>query len=472
MKHFGLTVMVAAMVLAGGARADVKMPAIFGDHMVLQRERKAPVWGSADPGEKVTVKAQGQEKSATADEKGKWRVELDPLNATGPIELTISGKNSITLKDVLVGEVWLCSGQSNMGFTLQRAANATEALKNADRPTVRLFKVKDEYKDHPQEDLSGTWQVCTPDDAKGFSAVAYFFGTELQKKVDAPIGLIQSSWGGTRAEAWIPRATFDALKLPYEPQWTEQWLHPKKANSESNSTSRERPYEAPSVIYNAKIAPIVGFAMRGAVWYQGETNTAHPAEYRQVLSALIKSWRDVWQEGDFPFLVVQLPNFKTSTRDWVTLRQSQAQVAKDLPNVGMVVTIDIGDPHNIHPTEKLTVGKRLAAVAEKMAYEMNVPDQGPTFKSLNIQGNRAIVTFSHDEGGLEAKGELKGFQIAGADGKFVDAEAKIEGDKVVLTAKDVSEPVAVRYGWENDPTCTLYNRAGFPAEPFDQKMKG
>ena len=468
MKTFRYCGVLVALLACSIARADVKVPAIFGDHMVIQRGMKVPVWGTASAGEKVTVKAAGQEQSATTGDDGKWRVTLDPIDAKEPIEMTIAGKNTITFADVLVGEVWLCSGQSNMGFTLKTASNAEEAIKAADQPRIRLFTVGRAIPDQPQANLAGgKWEVCSPQNVGGFSAVAYFFGLTLQQKLDQPIGLIQSSWGGTRAEAWMPRATFDSLKLPYEPAWTQEWLHPKQ-NPAATKPTPERPHEAPAVLFNGMIAPLAGYAMRGAIWYQGETNTVYGEQYRDVLAALVTSWRDAWQQGDFPFLIVQLPNFRNN-RFWPITREAQAQVARDLKNVGLVVTIDVGNPTNIHPTNKLPVGKRLAAVAQKIAYGQDVPYTGPTFQSMKIDGESAMIRFDHVEGGLVSKGALQGFQIAGADGKFVTAQAKIDGDTVVLHADGVTSPKVVRYGWENDPTCTLYNAADFPAAPFEAR---
>jgi sialate O-acetylesterase len=371
---------------------------------------------------------------------------------------------------VLVGEVWLCSGQSNMGFKLGRASNAAEALKGADRPTMRLFEVGRSTPEQPQTKGEGKWVLCTPATAKSFTAVGYFFGAELQDKLKTPVGLIESDWGGTRAEAWMPRETFDALKLPYEPEWTEQWLHPKQKPN-ARKPEPVRPHEAPAVLYNGMIAPFAGYAMRAAVWYQGETNTAYPAEYERVLGALIKSWRAAWKQGDFPFLVVQLPNFIGKGRDWPTLRASQAKVAKELPNVGLAITIDLGNPSNIHPTNKQPVGHRLALIAQRMAYGQDVACSGPTFKSLVVNGGEAVVTFDHVDDGLVARGgEVLGFELAGEDGKFVPATGKIKGPTVILEADGVSSPKAVRYAWSNDPKCTLYNTIDLPAAPFSASL--
>jgi sialate O-acetylesterase len=466
------TVLKVAAVLScchATSRADVTLPAIFGDHMVLQRGLNLPVWGSADPGERVTVTAAGQQHSAAADQQGRWRIILNPIASDGPIEIGITGKNRIQLNDVLIGEVWLCSGQSNMGFSLERAASGAKAVTSADRPQMRLFTVGRAHPDQPQTELSGRWEVCTPETAGDFSAVAYFFGAALQSNLDQPIGLIESSWGGTRAEAWIPRESFDALKLPYEPQWTEQWLNPTP-DPTAGTQPKPRSYQAPAVVYNGMIAPMAGYAMRGVIWYQGETNTAYPAQYRDVLTALITGWRKGWGQGDYPFLVVQLPNFGTRTRDWPTLRDGQAEVAKQLPNVALAVTIDVGNPKDIHPRDKKTVGERLALAARKIAYGQDIPYSGPTFRSINVTGNSAAIRFDHVYDGLVAKGgTLRGFEIAGADGNFVPAEARIEAEQVIVSAAGVLAPAAVRYGWANDPQCTLYNTAGLPAVPFQAK---
>jgi sialate O-acetylesterase len=471
MKRFAFALLGALLFSPALARADVSVPKIFGDHMVLQRGMKVPIWGTADAGEEVMVKIGAQSQSAIADGSGKWRVTLDPLEGSKqPVEVTISGKNTITIKDVLVGEVWVCSGQSNMGFSLKNATGAKAAIAAADRPTMRLFMVGRAIKDTPQGDLSdGEWKPCTPESVPEFSAVAYFFLTELQKKVDAPIGLIQPSWGGTRAEAWIPRPTFDALKLPYEPAWTEQWLNPRQ-NPKAKKPTPSRPHEGPAVLYNGMIHPIAGYAFKGVACYQGETNTAYGEDYRRVLGALITSWRAAWGQGDFPFLIVQLPNFKADTRFWPLTRQSQAQVARDLPNVGLAVTIDVGEDDTIHPPNKLPVGRRLALLAERMAYGMDVAASGPTFKSMKIEGGSVMITFDHLERGLIAKGDaVQGFELAGEDGKFIPAHAKIEGDAVIVSAEGVQLPSTVRYGWQYAPTCTLYNKADLPAAPFEAK---
>jgi sialate O-acetylesterase len=300
--------------------------------------------------------------------------------------------------------------------------------------------------------------------------VAYFFGSELHRDLAQPVGLICSEWGGTRAEAWIPRQTFDALKLPYEPEWTETWLHPKPRPA-ATQPEKVRPYEAPSTIYNAMIAPIVPFAIKGVVWYQGETNTAYPVEYRRVLASLVTSWRSAWTRDDIPFLIVQLPNYESSSRDWVALRKSQEQVSKELSNVALAITIDLGDtkdPKNIHPPNKAPVGHRLALLAEKLTYGKDVQCYGPTVKLVKVAPDEVMVAFEHADG-LKSKGDVKGFEIAGEDGKFVPATGKIDGERVILSTVGVTAPRSVRYGWTNNPTCTLYNEADLPAVPFEAK---
>jgi sialate O-acetylesterase len=473
MKSFVRILVCVACVNAFAliSRADVKVPAIFGDHMVLQRGMKIPVWGTADAGEKVTVNVAGQTQSATADENGKWRVTLDPIDSKNPVELTISGKNTITIHDALVGEVWLCSGQSNMSFPVKRASNGESAVKEANHPQIRLFTVVRVLPDQPLDTMDGKWEICSPETVPDFAAVGYFFGLQIHDALHTPVGLIDSSWGGTRAEAWLPRPTFDALHLPYEPQWTEQWLHPKQ-RAGSTRPAKQRPQEAPSILYNGMIHPFVGFAMRGVVWYQGETNTAYGEYYDKVLSALIKSWRDAWNEGDFPFLVVQLANLQVKDRFWPITREAQAKVARELPNVGLAVTIDIGNPDNIHPTDKLTVAKRLTACAMKIAYHKDVPDSGPTFKSLDEKDHKVVVHFDHTFGGLVSKtNDVEGFELAGADKKFVPAQAEIKGDTVVVSTEGVSDPKTIRYAFENDPKCSLFNKADLPAVPFEARIK-
>ena len=469
-----LTAVIA--IVSRGAIADVKLPVIFADHMVLQRGVKVPIWGQADPGEKVTVTAGTQSASAVADERGAWRATLEPITAGDAFQLVVAGKNSITINDVVVGEVWICSGQSNMAFKLSQASTSREAIAAAARPRLRYFGIPQDYAESPRDDLKGgKWVVSSPAVAKSFSAVAYHFGIELQDKLDVPIGLIDASWGGTRAEAWTPAETFSRLSLPYEPEWTQTYLNPKRVAS-STRPAEPRPFQAPSALYNAMIHPLGGYAMRGVIWYQGESNSGSRApHYDKVLGALIEGWRNRWGQGDFPFLIVQLANFDVTRGrpaqivggGWPELRAAQARVVRKLPNVGLAVTIDVGDAKTIHPANKAEVGRRLALLAEKMAYGREVVSAGPAFKAVRIDGSRAIVEFEDGGSPLVNKGEhVTGFELAGADGKFVPAEAALDGNTVVLTAKDVASPASVRYGWDDDPACSLFNQASLPAAPF------
>ena len=482
MKRFAAicTTVGIFLSLASLAHADVKLPKIFGSHMAIQRDMKVPIWGSADPGEQVTIKAGDQTQSTKADDKGNWKITLDPIKSDQPFTMSVSGKNKIELEDVLAGEVWLCSGQSNMERRVDQCANPDEEIAAANHPQIRLFIVQHNDTEEPQDDVKGgAWMVCTPETIPHFSAVGYYFGRELQQKLNTPVGLIESNWGGTRAEAWVPKDAFDRLHLPYEPAWTEEWIHPKQ-NPAATRPTPSRPYEAPAVLYNGMINPLVGYAMRGVIWYQGESNAPHPEKYHDVMSTLITSWRKAWGQGDFPFLVVQLANFHVPIKNptvsdgkvgagWPEVREAQAQLVNDVPNVGLAVTIDIGETRDIHPKDKQDVGKRLALAAEKIAYGRDVSYEGPTIKSMQVQDGKAVLTFDHTDGGLVNKGDkVDGFEVAGEDGKFVPANASIDGDKVIVSADGVS-PRQVRYGWNDDPKCTLYNKDGLPAVPFRTK---
>ena len=464
MKRFAAIAII--VFIASSVRADVKIAGIFGDHMVVQRGMKIPIWGAADPGEKISVKVLQQEQTATADDKGKWRVTLDPIDSKEPISITVAGKNSITLNDVLVGEVWVCSGQSNMERRVDQVADAKETIASADHPQIRLFIVQHANDDQPQDDVKGgKWMICSPETIPHFTAVGYAFGLDLQQKLNVPMGLIESNWGGTRAEAWMTKQAFDRLNLPYEPAWTEESVHPKQDPASTKPTPA-RPFEAPAVLYNGMIHPLAGLAMRGVIWYQGESNAEHAEKYADVLGAMIKSWREAWGEGDFPFLVVQLANYKSNGK-WADVREAQAAMTTQLPNVGLAVTIDIGESNNIHPMNKAEVGRRLALSAEKIAYGQDIVYSGPTIKSIRIDGDKAILTFDNIGGGLKVKGDkLEGFEVAGEDNNFVSADAKIDGDKVIVTSDAVKSPKVVRYGWADDPRCTLYNDADLPAVPF------
>ena len=492
------------LLLASAGFADVRLPAIFGDRMVLQQGIPAPVWGWAAAGERVTVSVADQSKTATAGADGRWRVALDPLKPGDPVEMIVAGKNTITLKDVLVGEVWIGSGQSNMFFPLEKAANGPREVADAAFPAIRLFSVKMTIADEPKDDTEGSWSPCTPETAKSFSAVAYFFGRELHRTLNVPVGLIHCSWGGSPAEAWTSRETLegDADFRPILERWREavedaagckatherrlkEWKAAvEKAKAEKSQLPTEPallgpkgpfPHHQPVGLWNGMIRPVAPFAIRGAIWYQGETNGARGRgyQYRKLFPAMIGDWRRLWGEGDFPFLFVQLANFHDPDPGpvdslWAELREAQLLTLKASPNTGMAVIIDIGDAQDIHPVNKQDVGKRLALSALTGTYGKSVVGSGPIYESMAAEGGGIRLKFKHIGGGLEAKGgPLKGFAVAGDDRKFVWAVAAIDGGTVVVSSPNVPKPAAVRYAWADNPAgCNLYNQEGLPASPF------
>ncbi len=653
MKEFFSYLLILFLTMCNIGFGEIKLAGIFGDHMVLQRQKTVRVWGTADAEEQVTVSFHGQTVTARAGKDGTWMAELQPMEAGGPFELTVAGKNKIVLKDVLVGEVWLCSGQSNMGFGVGGVENAKAEIDTANFPNIRHFGKALEYDDKPTSRMTGTWTVCSPATVGGFSAVAYFFGRTLYKDLNVPIGLINSSWGATNAEQWISQAGYLSLNnLPsvktfkkglqdikaaqaeYEkkaaewerktftsdpgnkgfnrgwarkdlaatdwkvgnlPQfwegipglnidgavwfrkdveipseWTgkdlvltlgpiddfdttyfnnvqigftgketaEWWKHPRqytvpgklvtaghsviavrvfdrwkeggfagtkdqmalfpagqptKAIELAGAWSYKIEYRvdthpeipipsgpvspnsiySPGAMYNGMIHPLNPFAIRGVTWYQGENNLYRWPEYRELLAGLIRDWRNQRHEGNFPFLIVQLPNFATVVPDpsdgnWARIREAQLWSAENLPNCGVAVTIDLGDARDVHCRNKQDVGYRLALAAEGLVYGKKITYSGPIYQSMKIEGNRIRLRFKHVGGGLVAKGggPVKGFAVAGKDLKFVWAEVVIDGNTVVVSCKSVKNPVAVRYAWADNPIFNLYNKAGLPASPF------
>ncbi|MGC3971289.1 MAG: sialate O-acetylesterase [Pirellulales bacterium] len=487
----------ALLFAAAPASADVRLPAVFSQHMVVQADTKIPVWGFAAPEEEVHVSLAGAEATTRADVNGRWRVELPKLKVGGPHELVVQGKNKLTVGDVLVGEVWLGSGQSNMAMTVNRCLNYEAEQKAADLPQLRMFTVRSNATDEPQADCVGEWVVCKPDTVGGFSATAYFFGREIHKALGQPVGLINSSVGGTPIESWIPAAaqraepklaaflaahnqaytTFDPVKAKasYEKQ-VEKWKAdvakakaakkplPRKPNDPIENRKRKGNVGG---LYNGKIAPLVGYAVRGMLWYQGEANsTPEKSAYYQVqLPLLVTEWRRAWNQGDFAFAWVQLPNFGGNRPGWLIVREAMAK-SLAVPNTGMAVTTDIGESKDIHPRNKQDVGKRLALWALAKVYARDIAYSGPMFKSATASGDGLVVTFDHVDG-LKAGGErLLGFEIAGNDKKWHPAEARIEGATVVASSTEVKEPTAVRYNWHEEPIGNLTNATGLPAGPF------
>ena len=654
-KRMRLLVLLVVTSFASITFANVKLPAIIGDHMVLQRGQQIPVWGWADAGEKVTVKAAGQEQSATADEKGNWRVTLQPIDAVGAVEIDINGKNAIKVSDVLIGEVWVCSGQSNMEFQTRTANNGDQEVASANDPQLRLFHVQNAAFALPQKDVTGKWELCTPQSVAGFSAVGYFFGRDLRQKLNIPIGLIETNWGGTPAESWTDRQTltsdlaFAAImekhnkamaEYPAARKTYDQALHDWKEKVETKDPGNKgfdqgwaksdfddsswktmpvpslwekslklnidgavwfrrevdvpkewegkdlelslgqiddadaayfdgkqvgdtggdlaifvhrkyrvpgelvhagkkeiavrvfdhrgdggfigtpgeislRPmvedesvkpialagdwryaveYEAqpkpnlpgpkepphpnwawaPSNLYNGMVHPIVPIPIKGVIWYQGESNADRANQYEHLLSSMIAGWRKAWGQGDFPFLIVQLANWKAPASQpvqedstWAPLREAQAQVASKVPNCGLALAVDIGDAKDIHPKNKQEVGRRLALSAMKIAYDQPVVFSGPTYRSMTVEGKKIVLSFDNVGSGLQVKGGAsRGFAIAGKDKKWHAGEATIDGSTVIVSSPDVAEPTAVRYDWADNPDGNLYNKEGLPAVPF------
>ena len=479
------TFLVALSGAGRGERADLKLHSLFSDNMVLQRGMAVPVWGWAAPGEEVTVAVGGRKKSAKAGANGKWKVSLDALKAGGPYEVRISGKTSVTLRNVLVGDVWICSGQSNMQWPVSRADNAAQEIATAHWPKIRLFSVPRVPADSPQENVVGSWSPCSPETVGGFSAVGYYFGRELQPAIDVPVGLIHTSWGGTAAELWTRREVFESspglkdLVAFYEkrkasyPKAVERWkAAAAKAKAEGKKAPRRpRQFKDASSLYNGMIAPLIPFAIKGAIWYQGESNAGQPQIYRTLFPTMIRNWREDWAQGDFSFLFVQLANWRARKAEpveskWAELREAQLRTLS-LPKTGMAVIIDIGEANDIHPRNKQDVGRRLALSARKVAYGEDLVHSGPIYRSMKVEGNKARLAFDHVGSGLVARGgSLRGFSIAGGGGKFSWASAEIQGEEIVVWSEGISAPKAVRYAWADNPACNLYNAEGLPASPF------
>jgi len=615
--------------------ANPVLPHLLSDHMILQQGREICIWGNADAGERITVTLAQEASSALADVRGKWSVHLPGLPAGGPFTVTIRGKTTILLKDVMIGEVWVASGQSNMTFALRDSIGATEEIPKADYPQIRLFMVPKKIALKTQSDtLQATWQICTPQTAKDFSAVAYYFARDLQRKLNVPIGIIESAWPGTAIEEWIdPKALqktspldgsssaekepaigrmpfdlqFDDFELMRDSSnigtvfsnfddgtslntmggsWSYDWteapetsfsliapgrggtgfaaqvigkmdgsddsrliahFRPDNSAADLSSYSGIRfwvrgdgtfqvhtlqptvtdwddygtpllhafpewkpisiffrdlrqegwgvtldftpqdltgfaidsypasgyPPRPPSALYGGMITPLKTYAIRGVIWYQGESNALKAYQYRQLLPALIRSWRTSWNEGDFPFLIVQLPNHgaireEPSESAWAELREAQFLTAQQVPNTGIAVTIDVGDPEDVHPHRKAEVGQRLALWALGRTYKKPIVYSGPFYQSMAVEANKIRIRFTDIGEGLEASGsgQLLGFAIAGADRHFHWADATIEGVSVVVSSPEVSAPVAVRYAWGDSPRCNLFNKEGLPASPF------
>ena len=488
------------------ASAAVALASPFTDHAVLQREQPVPVWGTEDPGKTVTVSIQGLKATAVATAEGKWKAVLPALPVGGPYDLTVAGSSTIVLKDILVGEVWLCSGQSNMEWTVKKSDHGDAEVAKAANPRIRLFNVSAKRKgsNTPLDKVDAVWTECTPMTVQNFSGVGYFFGRELEKELHVPIGLISSSWGGTAAQVWISQPALEA-SAEFKSQLTfwenDLLVHPQKMaeyksvilpkwekdNAEAKVAGKpeiRKPREPngpntlerrPAGLYNGMIAPLVPYALRGAIWYQGEANANYPVPYRRLLPIMINDWRSAFAQ-EFSFYQVQLANFAKDDPaaltkpwpviNWPILRESQAVVAATMPKAGMALAIDIGNPADIHPTNKQEVGRRLALNALAKDYGKAVEFSGPAFKGMTVNNGKAVITFDHAEGLAAKDGALKAFLIAGEDGLFVPATAEIVDQTVEVSSPTVATPVAVRYNWANSPDGNLVNKAGLPAVPF------
>ncbi len=522
----------------GPLRGDVKMPSIFGDHMILQQDAPLPVWGVADAGEKVTVTVGKDTAVAAAGTDGKWRVSLSPLAETStPVVMTVVGKNTLTFNDVLVGEVWIASGQSNMAFSVSGSKDAATEMAQANDPQLRFFRVDGTPGLEPSDPLSvGKWELTTPTSVRRYSAVAYYFSKGLRMKLNRPVAIIQSAVGGTLAEAWTPldalkknpelkknvdsydqaQAAFAPLNAEYPAkvlawrqdlnQWNKEvgvtytpllaaWkvgsdkaraagepIPPQPTPSRPAPKAPIVPYggnNTPTVLYNGLIAPVVPYAIKGVIWYQGESNAGSWATYHTLLATMITGWREHWGQGDFPFLIVQLPRYNRGG-SWPLVREAQAQTAT-LPNTAFATTIDVGDPNNLHPFNKTDIGKRLALVARHTAYgEKDLVWTGPIYASMKVEANAIRISFTKTGSGLTIGSSpwvppgskpistalLVGFAIADDQKQWFPAEAKIDGATVVVSSDKVSKPTAVRYAWQNAPEANLYNKEGLAAAPF------
>ena len=463
--------LLGLLALSAFARADVSLPKILGDGMVLQRELSVPIWGHAGAGDAVTVRFAGQEKQTKADATGAWRVALDPLKASAePRELTVTGANTITLKNVLVGEVWFCSGQSNMEYAVSIASSGApaaaptdpalaEEIKTAHYATIRLFRVEKQLR--PPEVVSNGWQECTGEALGKFSAIGFFFGQDLQRALNIPVGVIQSSWGGARIAPWTPKEAVSAEEFA------------KLIPSDQRGSGSLGTY------YNGMVRPLVPFALRGVLWYQGESQIIaynDGLRFADKLETLITAWRSAWGRPDLPFYSVQIAPFLYSSRkdalphasdELPKLWEAQA-LSLAIPHTGLVATTDlVDDLKNIHPGHKREVGARLAALALTEIYGQSQPFAGPTYSKLEVTGAKAVVHYTHAAGLVARDGKpLTDFEVAGADGQFVPADAVIRNDAVEISSPQVTAPVSVRFGWTESARPNLINHDGLPAYPF------
>ncbi len=496
---------LSALLAAAATTAEVKVPSIIGDRMVLQRDQPNAIWGWADEGEVITVSIASQRHTARAKADGRWKIHLDPLPAGGPHTLEIKGKNALQFKDILIGEVWLCSGQSNMQWAVNASNDPDLEKLSAHYPLIRHITIPQIGTQKPQHDFDGQWQTCSPETIGNFSAVGYFFGRQLHQTLRIPIGLIDNAWGGSAAEAWVRRdllesdpryqallarwkkteQTYDhsTATANYRKKLAQWQQDTEKAKTAGKTISRRRPrpprnplanQHRPANLYNGVLKPIIGYGIRGTIWYQGEANTGRAHQYRELFPLMIQNWRNEWKQGDFPFYWVQLADFRAeksepADSDWAELREAQTLTLDRLPNTGQAVIIDLGEAADIHPKNKQDVAKRLARLALARDYGLNIVHQSPRYQAMRRDGHKILLTFTHIGGGLDTFDIRQpiGFTIAAADRQFHHASAKIiSNNQIEVWSDTVSEPVAVRYAWADNPLCNIQNREGLPLTPF------
>lgn len=496
-------IFVLLVAISSIASADAKLPKIFGSNMVLQQNSVIKIWGTADPGEKVSVKIGDNESSCTASINGRWNVDLSEMKAGGPFNLVVEGKNKITFSNVLIGEVWLCSGQSNMEYQLKKCNDAEEEIAKANYPLIRIFIVKHKVGDSPLSDIEGEWLLCSPSTIGEFSGVGFYFGKKILEEQNVPVGLVQSTWGGTPAEAWTAKEILESDKdfVPILTRWEKQMQNYPVALEDFNKNGKKLIEEwkvdsanavskgmapprkpakpegpgtrnQPSGLFNGMIYPLAPYTFKGVIWYQGESNASRAYQYRKLFPAMINNWRTLWGNNSLPFYYVQLPNLlrqpEPSKSGWAELREAQLKTLS-LQNTGMAVTIDIGDSTNLHPANKKDVGLRLALIALDNVYGKDEYFySGPILKSFKIEQEKIIISFAHTANGLVAKDgkKLRGLKICGEDKVFFEAKAEVVGNEVVVWNESIKKPTAVRYAWADNPSCNLYNSAMLPASPF------
>ena len=501
-KNWMIFAGLALMFVTASVQAEVKMPNIFGSNMVLQRDKNVPVWGWAAPNEKITVKFNGQTKETVATESGKWQVTLDPMTAGGPFKLEVSGTNALAFDNVLVGEVWLCSGQSNMQMSVKSSLDSEKEIAAAQYPEIRIIQIPNVMNNLPQDNVNAAWKICSPETVPGFSAAAYFFGREIYKSLKIPVGLINSSWGGTRIEPWTPPAGFQSVpelkdisaqlnlknpsseahrKLAGEAiKKNEAWLESTKKSVAADQLLSAPPVfppellpytnnQQPTVLYNAMINPLAPFALRGAIWYQGESNRGEGMLYFNKMQALINGWRTVFNNNALAFYFVQLAPYNYGNNPQALAEICEAQVAAlSIPNTGMAVTMDIGNIKDIHPKNKQEVGRRLALQALNKTYgQKEVVCDSPLFDNLKLEDGKAVITFKNAVELKTRDGKTPDwFEVAGEDGVFKKADAVIAKNIITLSAAGLEKPLAVRFSWDHIAEPNLVNEAGLPAAAF------